>query len=103
LPFETYVLLVNPEDVEARVLATFARAGLASPVQKVIVVPPNSRLNVTLASHAPEVLVPGSVTEFSATFETVNLTRIAVERATYWNSGGVEWAGGSNVTATRLR
>lgn len=101
--FETYILLVNPEKVEARVLATFARPGLSSPVQKLVVVPPNSRMNVTLAAHAPEVLVPGAVTEFSVMLESGNLTRIAVERATYWNSGGSVWAGGSNVTGTRLR
>jgi subtilisin-like proprotein convertase family protein len=101
--FETYMLLVNPEPVDAHVTMTFARLGLASPVQKSIVLPANSRTNVTLATHAPEVLAPSGTTEFSAIVETANLTRIAVERATYWNSGGVPWAGGANVTGTRLQ
>jgi hypothetical protein len=101
--FETYLLLVNPESVEAHVTVTFSRLGLASPVVKSLVVPPNSRTNVTLASHAPEVIAPTGTTEFSAIVETSNLTRIAVERATYWNAAGVIWAGGANVTATRLR
>jgi hypothetical protein len=49
------------------------------------------------------VVAASGTTEFSVTIETTNLTRIAVERATYWNSGGVTWAGGANVTGTRLR
>lgn len=101
--FETYVLLVNPEPVAAHVLLTFARTGLASPVQKSIVVPANSRATVTIGSHAPEIIDPSGTTEFSVIARTTNLTRIAVERATYWDSGGQNWAGGSNVTATRLR
>jgi hypothetical protein len=101
--FETYLLIVNPEPVDARVTLTFARAGLVSPVQKWIVVPANSRVNVTLDTHAPEALDPSGTTEFSAIVETTNLTRIAVERATYWNSGAENWAGGANVTATKLR
>jgi subtilisin-like proprotein convertase family protein len=101
--YETYLLLVNPEPVDAVVTASFARAGLASPIQKAITVPADSRLNVTLPTHAPDVLLPSGVTEYSVLFETTNLTRIAVERATYWNSGGVVWAGGANVTGTRLR
>ncbi len=101
--FETYLLLVNPEPVEANVTLSFVRAGLVSPVQKSIVLPANSRSNVTLPSHAPEVVAASGTTEFSVTIETTNLTRIAVERATYWNSGGVTWAGGANVTGTRLR
>ncbi len=101
--FETYILVVNPEPVEASLVMTFSRLGLPAPVVKYAVVPANSRLNVTLATHAPEVLDPSGATEFSTTIEATNLTRIAVERATYWNSGGTTWAGGANVPATRLR
>lgn len=101
--FETYLLLVNPEHVAAHVTLTFVRAGLTSPVVTAVIVPPNSRMNVTLSSHAPEVLDGEGLTEFSAMVETTNLTRIAVERATYWNSGPSAWAGGANVTAARLR
>jgi hypothetical protein len=101
--FETYILIVNPEPVDAMLTMTFSRLGLSSPVVKYALVPANSRLNVTLATHAPEVLDPSGATEFSATIEATNLTRIAVERATYWNSGGTTWAGGANVPATRLR
>jgi hypothetical protein len=32
----------------------------------------------------------------------LNYQPIAVEKALYWNAGGMVWAGGTNVTATRL-
>lgn len=59
---------------------TFTRLGLALPVVRSLVVPPSSRTNVTLASHAPEVIAPLGTTASSAIVETSNLTRIAVER-----------------------
>ena len=42
------------------------------------------------------------LTEYGLLLQTRNYTRIAVERATYWDSGGQDWAGGNNVTGTRL-
>jgi hypothetical protein len=32
----------------------------------------------------------------------LNYQPIAVEKALYWNADGLVWAGGTNVTATRL-
>ena len=48
-------------------------------------------------------LTPG--TRFSAVVESLGATpaQIVVERAMYWNAGGVIWAAGSNLLATRLR
>ena len=39
---------------------------------------------------------------FGAKVEVTNGVGIVVERSIYWNAGGVVWAGGTNVTATRL-
>ncbi len=39
---------------------------------------------------------------FSAEIQVLNFQPIAVEKAMYWNAGGAIWAGGTNVTATRL-
>ena len=100
LGFETYVLVVNPEDVPAQIRLSFIRAN-ADPVVKTIEVPPNSRRNITLGVDAPE-LLDAAGTEYGLLLQTRNLTKIAVERATYWDSGGQNWAGGNNVTATRL-
>ena len=39
---------------------------------------------------------------FSVDVQVLNYQPIAVEKALYWNSEGAVWAGGTNVTATRL-
>jgi hypothetical protein len=39
-------------------------------------------------------------TNFGAHIESTQ--PIAVERALYWNAGGVVWSAGTNATATRL-
>ena len=39
---------------------------------------------------------------FSADIQVLNFQPIAVEKALYWSSGGEVFAGGTNVTATRL-
>jgi hypothetical protein len=40
--------------------------------------------------------------EFGVVVESTNGVPIAVERATYWDAGGVTWAAGANVVATHL-
>ena len=98
--YETYVLVVNPENVPAVIRLSFMRAN-AAPVIKTIEVPPNSRRNITLGVDAPE-LLDAAGSGYSLLLQTRNYTRIAVERATYWDSGSQIWGGGNNVTATRL-
>ena len=62
------------------------------------VLPPTSRRNIAVSSEVPEI-VPG---DFGAVMVVRNYQPIVVEKAMYWNSGSVVWAGGSGVTATRL-
>jgi hypothetical protein len=60
---------------------------------------PTSRLNVWVNNDVTE-LGEGN---FSADVQVLNFQPIAVEKALYWNSAdGAVWAGGTNVTATRL-
>ena len=59
---------------------------------------PFSRRNIFVNSDVPE-LGDGV---FSADVQVLNFQPIAVEKALYWNSGGEVFAGGTNVTATRM-
>jgi hypothetical protein len=95
--FETYILLANPNPTAATVRVTFLRES-GAPVVKTFTVSPTSRFNVAVNSMAPEL----ANESFGAVIEVTNGVPIAVERAMYWNSAGVVWAGGSNATAVRL-
>jgi hypothetical protein len=55
-------------------------------------------MNVWVNNEVPE-LGAGA---FSAEVRVLNYQPIAVEKALYWDSEGVVWAGGTNVTATKL-
>jgi hypothetical protein len=60
-------------------------------------VAPTSRLNIQASQ------VPGlGEGQFSAEIRVSNEQPIVVEKAMYWSSDGLIWAGGTNVTATRL-
>jgi hypothetical protein len=67
-------------------------------VTKTFTVPPTSRFNVQVGPGAdvPEL----SNEQFGALITSDQ--PIAVERALYWDAGGVTWAAGTNATATRL-
>jgi autotransporter-associated beta strand protein len=92
---QTYILLATP-DYGATVKVTFLRE-TGVPVQKTLVLPPRNRFN--LAVGGPQ--VPEITNErFGVLIESTG--PIAVERALYWDAGGVVWAAGSNATATRL-
>ena len=96
--FATYVLLANPNPLPAEVELRFLRAG-AAPVVRTYILPPTSRRNVWVNDEVPE-LGPGT---FSVDVQVLNAQPIAVEKALYWNADdGTVWAGGTNVTATRL-
>jgi hypothetical protein len=98
---ETYVLLANPSSEPATVRVRFLREGRAA-VEKTVVVPAESRVNLLVvpgpASHAPELVDE----RFGVLLEVQNGVGIAVERAMYWNSGGVAWAGGTSGVAIAL-
>jgi hypothetical protein len=96
--YATYVLLANPNPVAAEVMIRFLRPNGGAPVLRTYTLAPTSRLNIWVNSDVPE-LGEGA---FSAEVQVMNYQPIAVEKALYWNSEGLVWAGGTNVTATRL-
>ncbi|MGE3842866.1 MAG: Calx-beta domain-containing protein [Vicinamibacterales bacterium] len=93
--YETFILLANTTDTTANVTVTYLRTN-GTTLTKTYSVPPTSRFNVYVNSFVPEL----QNEEFSAIIESTQ--PIAVERALYWNAGGVFWAAGTNATAARL-
>ena len=59
---------------------------------------PSSRHSIYVNADVPE-LGEGV---FGADVRVLNYQPIAVEKALYWNAGNEAFAGGTNVTATRL-
>jgi len=97
LAYQTYILLANPSTTAADVTITYLRAdGTTATSQHQV--PATSRRNVLVNSAAP--LLQDEA--FGAKVEATNGVGIVVERSIYWNAGGVIWAGGTNVAATRL-
>jgi hypothetical protein len=93
---QTYILLANPGFLDAEVQITFLRE-TGAPVTKSFTVGPTSRRNVAVGgTDVPEI----TDERFGALIESTR--DIAVERALYWNVGGVTWAAGSNATASPL-
>jgi subtilisin-like proprotein convertase family protein len=97
LGYQTYVLLANPNAVVAEVQVRFLKPGVA-PVVRTFTLPATSRQNIFVNGDVPE-LGDGN---FGVDVQVMNYQPIAVEKSMYWNSGGVVFAGGSNVTASRL-
>jgi subtilisin-like proprotein convertase family protein len=94
--YQTYVLLANPNTTPAEVRVRFLKNGVTT--VRDYTLNPTSRLNIWVNNDVPE-LGDGN---FSADIQVLNYQPIAVEKALYWNADGVVWAGGTNVTATRL-
>ena len=95
--FETFVLVTNPSATAAQVRATFLRSN-GSTVLKTYDVLPTSRFNIWVNAMVPEL----QDEEFGLLIEVLNAVDVAVERAMYWTSGGLEFAGGSNATGVRV-
>jgi uncharacterized delta-60 repeat protein len=95
--FGTFVLVANPAAVAADVRATFLRAD-GTTVVKTYTVQPTSRFNIWVNTDVPEL----ANEEFGVIIEVLNGVNVAVERAMYWRSGGVDFAGGTNATAVRI-
>jgi hypothetical protein len=95
--YQTYVLVANPStSATANLTATFMRSdGVV--VTRTLTLGPNRRLNI-FCNEIPEL----ANAEFGVVVESTNGVPIAVERATYWDAGGVTWAAGTNVTATPI-
>lgn len=94
--YDTYILLANPNTAPAEVEVRFSRGGTTA--IRTYTLAPTSRMNVHPSTDVPE-LGEGV---FSAEIDVLNFQPIAVEKAMYWNAGGVIWAAGANVTATLL-
>jgi hypothetical protein len=95
--FETYLLLANPNPAPAEVAVIYVKLdGTADTRQYVL--PPTSRRNLALSTEIPAM----GAGDFGAFVAVRNYQPIVVEKAMYWNSGSVIWAGGNGVTATRI-
>jgi hypothetical protein len=112
----TYVLVANTSSIEALVRATLHFEN-GTTAWTEIAVPANSRANFNftpanvrgypgLASSFSLVEI-GAGKRFGVRIDSLptpsGTAQIVVERAMYWNSGGVWWAAGTNAVATRLR
>jgi hypothetical protein len=95
--FDTYVLIANPSATVALVRATFLRTS-GTPIVKTYDVLPTSRFNIWVDEMVPEL----ANEDFGVLIEVLNGVDVAVERALYWASGGVGFAGGTNATAVRV-
>ena len=95
--YQTYILLGNPSATPADVTITYLRSDGTTTTSHHLV-PGRSRVNVLVNGQVPALQNEA----FGAKVEVTNGVGIVVERSIYWNAGGVVWAGGTNVTATRL-
>ena len=98
---QTYILIANTSPTSGTGRVTLLFEGGAPPVSREFALDPTSRTNVDVAAAFPE--AAGRV--FGAVVESVGPSpaQIVVERAVYYNAGGVTWAAGTNALATRLQ
>lgn len=96
---ETFLLIANTGGFagSARVTLIFEDGGTAS---RTIPLLPSSRRTVAVGAEFPE----AAGRRFGAIVESLGAqpAPVVVERAIYSNAGGVVWAAGSNLVATRL-
>lgn len=98
--FETYILVANTGSTTAEIRVTYLRtASNGPPITKTYRVGPTSRFNIHVNGAVAEL----ANEHFGAIIESTNGAPIVVERAMYWNALGQTWAGGTNVTAVKLR
>ena len=84
--FDQYVLVMNPNSTMASVKVTFMRSN-GSTVEEYISVGPFSRYTIYANDIVP-------FESFSTMVESLNNVAVIAERAMYWNSGDITWAGG---------
>jgi hypothetical protein len=94
--FQTFLLLANPNPYPAEVQVRFLKGGVTA--TRTYTLNPSSRHSIYANTDVPEL---GEGT-FSADVQVLNYQPIAVEKALYWNAGPEVFAGGTNVTATRV-
>jgi hypothetical protein len=95
----TYILLANTSATEASVRVTLLFED-GSSAERTFTVEGNSRFNVSVGDEFSGV----AGRRFGAVIESIGATsaQLIVERATYWDAGGVRWAAGTNALATLL-
>jgi hypothetical protein len=94
----TYVLVANVADVAAPVTFTVCfEGGAQTLVSRVL--PPNSRTTIDVGAEVPG----ASGRRFAVLVEGTAGARLVVERAIYWDAGGVSWAAGTSATGVKLR
>jgi hypothetical protein len=83
----TYILVANPSTIAADIRVRFGTP--PGQVELTCTVPPTSRFNIDVAAE----VVALADSEGMALVTCTNGVEIAVEKAMYWNSGGVLWSG----------
>lgn len=95
----TYILIANTSATaaQARVTLLFEDGTTAT---RDYTIPSRSRFNVAVGVEFPE----ARGRRFGAIVESLGTApaELVVERAMYWDEGGVPWAAGTNAVATRL-
>jgi hypothetical protein len=95
---QTYILLGNTTQTQARVTITYLRENGKPTIVKDYFVNPTSRLSISVNALVPEL----QNESFGARVTVTNGVGILVERAMYWDAEGMIWAGGTNATGKRL-
>ena len=93
--YATFLLLANPGTTDASATVTFLRAN-GTTVVRTVPIPRQSRANVWVNVDIPELV------DESFGVSVVSTTPIFAERSMYADSGAVQFAAGSVVTATRV-
>jgi hypothetical protein len=93
--FATFLLVANPGTEDATSTVTFLRAN-GTTVQRSITVPRQSRTNIWVNVDVPE------LANESFGISIVSSAPVFAERAMYSDSGAVQFAAGSVVTAARV-
>ncbi len=101
LAFDSYVLIANPSAQDANVQVTLLRGAWLTPLTMTLTIAANSRGTVSAGQFVALGLQSGE--RFGAIVTSTNNVPIVVERAMYWNGGGVFWGGGTNETAVKIR
>jgi hypothetical protein len=94
----TFVLVANSSPFEGRVrLTQLTETGAGLPA--VFVMPANSRTTIPIDIPSAN---PGRFGTLIESIDTPVLAQLVVERAMYWDAGGVVWAAGTNTLATPI-
>ncbi|HTV03521.1 MAG TPA: DUF4394 domain-containing protein [Luteitalea sp.] len=93
--YATFLLVANPGMTDSTSTVTFLRAN-GTTVQRTITVPKQSRANIWVNVDIPE------LADESFGVSIVSSAPVFAERAMYSDSGGVQFAAGSVVTAARV-